>query len=589
MRTLSASLTAAQKAASRTPYVKLEATNEIAGVVRLDWSRLYTGTEDDYYHAITMPGDGSLVRARITLVADNRKLYRQRVTSPGVGSDYASWTYTSQYNCIAVAAASLSAEVSIFWVNTSREIQRIKSTDSGATWGSPELIGYSSSSAVTGLAAAYKSNGDLAIFWTIGSTLTVKKHVGGSWQSDIPWSETTGDLSGVATVYDGDWNLLVTGKDTDDNYKVWSIVYGDGGEVPAGTWSTLKEIASAPTGGDFEYVRPFLDKPDVYRAFYVESFDGTVAYDRPFWTHTVAGTDFADCLWREPVPFDVSTAYGLALAFSGDYCWAAMPAGIWRASKASQSLDITGDVVSLGMESHPGSGGLTAVLDNARGAYTSPGTGSVAVLDVGCQLEFSPGYVTSQGNESSAGPAFLLEAYEHTGPAARATLTLHAPDAWATIARWRARHQFRWNKSSDDASVKEILQFVLARLGLALSVKSESSVVTGFYPDFAINPGHAGDAVVARLLSFVPDVLFIEGATAYLVNPLAADSSAYSYGGAHAVLEGRYRTGAQETNWVRAEGRVTQSPSGMPSSKVTVGPPSAPHWSRPAGPPALCA
>ena len=49
MRQLSATLLAAQKKASATPYVRVEATNKITGVVRYDWSRLYSGTEADYF------------------------------------------------------------------------------------------------------------------------------------------------------------------------------------------------------------------------------------------------------------------------------------------------------------------------------------------------------------------------------------------------------------------------------------------------------------------------------------------------------------------------------------------------------------
>ncbi len=109
MRSLSSTLLAAQQAASHTPYVKVEAKNKIAGVVRLEWERLYTGSEDDYFHALTIPGDGSFIRARITLPADGRKLYRQRVANPGPSSDFSIWTYTSQYSCIVVAAASSGA------------------------------------------------------------------------------------------------------------------------------------------------------------------------------------------------------------------------------------------------------------------------------------------------------------------------------------------------------------------------------------------------------------------------------------------------------------------------------------------------
>ena len=72
----------AQKQASHTPYVKLESDNKIAGVTRLDWTRLYNGPEDDYFHAVTIPGDGSLVRVRITPPSDSRKLFRQRVADP---------------------------------------------------------------------------------------------------------------------------------------------------------------------------------------------------------------------------------------------------------------------------------------------------------------------------------------------------------------------------------------------------------------------------------------------------------------------------------------------------------------------------
>lgn len=263
MRTLSSTLLAAQKEATRSPYPKVEAKNLISGVVRLDWTRLYTGTEDDYFHAVTMPGDGSLIRARITLPADSRKLYWQRVANPGPSSDFSTWTYTNQYNAAVVACCSLGAEVSIFWINgVNREIRRIKSTDYGVTWGSPELIDYSPTTAIYGIAAAYKPNGDIALFYADQATLYLKRLISGNWQARENWDKTTGDLSGVACVYDGDWNLFVTGKDTAGNFKLWSLIYGDGGIVAADTWSELKEFASAPSGGSFEYHRAFMDKPD---------------------------------------------------------------------------------------------------------------------------------------------------------------------------------------------------------------------------------------------------------------------------------------------------------------------------------------
>ena len=469
MRNLSETLLSAQKQASHTPYVKLEAGNKIAGVTRLDWARLYNGPEDDYFHTVTIPGDGSLVRVRITSPSDSRKLSRQRVADPDPESDFSQWTYTSQYNAVIVAAASLGAEVSIFWIKSDRKVQRIKSTDYGISWGSPELIDYSPTTAINGITAAYKPNGDIALFFADQATLYAKKYESGQWQTKSAWDKTTGALSGVAAVYDGDWNLFVIGQDTDGNFKLWSLVYGDGGDVAAGTWSDLKEFAQAPSGGNFEYHRAFLDKPYVFHCFYVEKFTGSEAYCRPFWSHSVTDTSFVDNLWREPVPFNLSSEYGLAIAHHGDYCWLSSPNGVWRASLASQSLELTADVLSLKQETKTSGGKLTVELRNDDGCFSS----LPSPLDIGCRLNLSPGYNTSQGNEVSPGQSFTLEACEHTGSGGRASLVLYALDGWSLVANWQARYQMRWNKDLNDASVKDILAFVLARAGLKLEVVSQ--------------------------------------------------------------------------------------------------------------------
>jgi len=706
MRTLSATLLAVQKEATRTPYAKVEAKNLITGVVRLDWSRLYTGSEDDFFHAMAMPGNGNLVRLRVTPLVDSRKLYHQLVTNPDENSDYSSWSYLSIDDVFNVASCADGAKVSQFyiedtsfeevvwvspinhddpdsaWTNETNaydentgtyayccayhtwgyylklgvstspslgtiectgikirfsnipsqgmmldvdvspdnsewhtvvdnaclgpednnvwkeyscdkqtvwctrirvfgygdsghqyrlnefyfktdkdgpsDIYHRESTDNGSNWGSWSKIGESPTAAVHGLAADYKANGDLALFFTDNTTLYVQKRLSGNWQSEAASGKSTGVLSSVAAVYDSDWNLLLTGKDISGNYKLWSLIYGDGGDVGAGTWSDLKEIASAESAEGFSFQSVFIDKPDVFRAVYIEKFTGTESYNRPHWSHSVLGASFLSNLWREPVPFNLSSEYGLAIAHYGDYCWMSNPAGVWIALLASTSIDLTSAVLSARMELAPQAGKLSVDLRNDDGRYASPGQGSLAVLDIGCQVDFSPGYVTSSGNEVSSGLSFILEAYEHTSSGGKATLVLYALDGWESIDRWRARHQFRWNKSSNELSVKEILEFVLARVGLKLEVVSQSSVITGYYPEFTINPDTRGDTVVRKLLSFVPDVIFIEGNKAYLVNPQSSDASAYSYFSPytanHIIFEGRYRVGAWEFNRVQVEG-----------------------------------
>ena len=552
MRSLSSTLLAAQKQATRIPYVRVEAKNKIAGVVRLDWARLYSGSEADYFHALTIPDDGSVIRVRITLPADSRKLYRQRVADPGPSSDFSQWTYCNQYDAVIVTATSLGAEVSIFWIKGDRGVYQLKSTDYGATWGSAELIDYCPTTAIYGITAAYKPNGDIALFFADQATLYVKKYVSGEWQNKAAWDKTTGDLSGVATVYDSDWNLFITGKDQNGNFKLWSLVYGDGGEVSPGSWSSLKEFASAPSDGNFEYHRAFMDKPDVYRCFFVERFTGTEAYNRPFRSYSSA--KFIDNLWHEPVPFELSSEYGMAIAHHGDYCWLSTPCGVWRAKLAEESIDLTADVLSLRQELSESQGRLIVELRNDDGQYASPGEGELSALDTGCQLEVSPGYATPEGNEVSSGQAFWVNGYEHISAGGKSSLILYAADGWGLIENWRARHQFRWNKEADEMNVKQIVEFILARAGLKLEVKSQSSVITNYYPDFAIHADNRGGILIKKLLSFVPDVVFIEGNEVYVVNPQPADNSAYSYGSAHPIFEGRYRKGAWELNRVQVEG-----------------------------------
>jgi hypothetical protein len=166
MREITSTLADAQQQAAAVPYTKIKAVNKTGGVVQYDWTRLYTGSEPDYYHALTMPSDGSLIRARITPPSDARKLYCQRVAGPEPESDFSQWTYTGQYNAVVAAAASLGAEVSIFWINISKEVRRIKSTDYGASWGSPELIEYTPTTAIYGLAATWRCSSPTRAIYT---------------------------------------------------------------------------------------------------------------------------------------------------------------------------------------------------------------------------------------------------------------------------------------------------------------------------------------------------------------------------------------------------------------------------------------
>ena len=78
MKTLSATLLAAQKKAHRLPYVEAKVYDYEAGIKRLSWERLYTGTEPDNHHGIAFDGQGNMHRIR----ADGANLYYQKQTLP---------------------------------------------------------------------------------------------------------------------------------------------------------------------------------------------------------------------------------------------------------------------------------------------------------------------------------------------------------------------------------------------------------------------------------------------------------------------------------------------------------------------------
>jgi hypothetical protein len=309
-------------------------------------------------------------------------------------------------------------------------------------------------------------------------------------------------------------------------------------------------MASAPADGNFIYSAPFLHKPDVYRCFYIEQFSGIEAYSRPFWSHSIPGSSFVDTLWREAVPFNLSSEYGLAMASYGTFCWLSMPYAVWRASLDITYLDLTTDILAIKSVINRDWGQLSVELRNDDGRYSS----LPSLLSPGNCLEIGLGYITPVGSEVSHGQAFMLEACKYTSSQGKASLWLEAYDGWSVMSLWTARYQIRWNKDSSEMSIKDILAFVLARVGLRLELRSASDIIATYSPDFTIHPGDRGDSIVSKLLSFVPDVLLIEGGIAYLVNPQSSDSPTYSYGLIHSILYGQYHITAPGINRVQVEG-----------------------------------
>src|SRR6266542_4567147 len=132
MRTLAAPLLTAQRNSSAVPYLQVTVSDRIGGIRRLAFSRLYTGSESDGYHAATMPGDGSLLRARTS----GGRLYYQRVANPGAGSNFASWTDLEAAANAGVALCADGSRALLFFIDSGRTVLKVReSTDNGSTLG----------------------------------------------------------------------------------------------------------------------------------------------------------------------------------------------------------------------------------------------------------------------------------------------------------------------------------------------------------------------------------------------------------------------------------------------------------------------
>jgi hypothetical protein len=545
MRSLTPELLAAQKSASAVPYLKAVVSDRIGGIRRLAWSRLYTGTEPDGYHAAAMPSDGSLIRARTT----GGRVYFQRVTSPGAGSNFSSWTDLDAGANADVALCAEGARVLLFFVDPAGlAIKLRESTDGGATLGAVTTV-VTAGSAVGWLAADGKPNGDACLLYSAGATVYSVRRTGGSWAAASAWTNFAASITGLACYHQGDWNAAVCGTDAAGDAFAWTAVFGDGFLQASGTWSALREVSRASTGSSVSFRAPFLSRPDTYRLTLVEKFTGSAAYNRPCLSHSPATADFALNLWREPVPFDLATDYGLALAFSASAAWAASPFGVWTATLNVPEVDLTADVLEATTDDGSFSGRLRLTLRNDDGRYSA----LPAPLHPGAEIGLSPGYLTSNGPQVSDGPAYWIERIERRSGDGVATVVIEARDGWALLDAWRARRQYAW--AAGEKNVFGILQLLFSRAGLEFSASGASSASTSLYPAFTVHPGESALAAVRRLLEMLPDVVFLRGEFAFLTGPLASEATDYAYGTHHRILSGRYADEHPPTNRAQVFGK----------------------------------
>jgi hypothetical protein len=531
MRSISGTLAAAQKARVRRPYLRVIVSDRHANIRRLRWTQWYAGAEPDNGHAAVVAADGSLIRARF----DGTTLYRSRVTTPVIGSDYSIWTawtppVTPKANLIAFAKAGSTLWAFVINNADNKQTYAATSTDNGATW-SAFALAFTAIENITAIAAAGKSDGNVAVI-TIqtGDNLIAHRWNGSTWTA-YP-GPTTPTFNGVAVHHSGDWNIVATDEDTAAVLPVRelrSYRFGDGFSQATNTWSSGVVIQSALTASGIDFARPYLGRPDVFRATFRQQFTGSVAYDRTHHTYQPATAAYADNLWREPVPLNIVAAFGVAISYDAAQVFLTTARYVYQAAIADGATDLTDRVISADMNETGGPPALSEiVLDNADGAYTVPGSGAAAALTKGAWITVSPGYVSSSGNEFSAGPAYYVEGFRHVYEGGRAVVKITLGAAWTHLARHRFPRAVEF--AAGAKNVFGQLQHIAARVGYELSSSGASAASANLYPPLGLPPGTSALTAIRRILDRVPDRLFARGEFLFLNEPLAADTADATYG-----------------------------------------------------------
>ena len=555
MKTLTATLEAAQKRRQRTPHVEAYVHDLERGIARLAWTRYYTGSEAESHHGIAVDGNNRIHRIRVS----GTTLYRQRSTEATFPSAFSyffpiplvddvsmgSWQVVTTGCAGPCAIAASGLKVYIFWRTTGNVIAYIYSTNGGTSWSSAGTL--ASYSNVLSMAAAWwtggtgvnvvcftlRSNELSAIVWnTDTNSLVVQRIV----TFTAPHTYIITNTFGIGATYDADavaMPVVFAAKRSFSPYNTYDLIRT---QLSATHYFAAMDsfvvVPEDPLDTDLlSHQYPDCHAPLVkedhesLRITAVEKFTGIDPYKRPLTCHVTKDTSFLDNAYTEPCPFlDLTSDYGLRIASNAAYWFLSRP----------------------------------------DGRFASLGEDELASLRFRAEIELKLGYVTTAGQETVDGGRFWIDSWQYnslqlrdTRRANLSTFTIYALDGWGLADRWTPRYQLRWNHAGTPHNVWMILYKVLARMGIRLrdGAWPRSTPMLNYYPDFTLLPGYKGDNAIRRLLETVPDLLVFRGQDAFVKNPLATESPCYTYAhperkvgaGEHAIEAGRYGDRATPT------------------------------------------
>ncbi len=194
-------------------------------------------------------------------------------------------------------------------------------------------------------------------------------------------------------------------------------------------------------------------------------------------------------------------------------------------------------------------------LSNHDGRYNK----LPAELAPGCLLGVRSGYITTDGAQYGPLSVFVLQRLNRLPERPGAVAAAGA--GWLLLAGALAGGLYlSLERQRLPACVKDILAFLLWRAGIRLDSSLCSAVAANTFVDFTIEPGEGGDEVLMRLLSYLPDRLYMQGLCARLVDILQPVVADWEYHGAgepgcdYQLVQAGYRGELYAANQVAGSG-----------------------------------
>jgi len=556
------------------------------------WQRFYSGTETKDSHGLTIPGDGSLIRVRkdgINIYLSRVTSPGPSSTYSTWGASFGGVPAISKVGIASLGAEVMVAtmDASMLWRRQSADYGASWGSWTSMANARPCERGIAIAYKPNGdciIAHASDINDPTSLY--------IQKRTSGSWSTGLGQRGSyDGEVEDLAMYYDGDWNIIALVQEG-SYISVVRMVYGDGYRQAAGTWATDAKIGLGRARVDvaaqvrmrqfqvgwpvgFRRMQPYGPweprtgsvywerHQAVVEALAGETLDVSGPYllkpptscsrpllslarqNQPWLFRLKPGTDFFDYNWNKASFIDTLASRGMALAAdpSGEYIWGTQPNEVWRTPCPGAWSPPTpgsgaGDKITIPIsriaritqaEDPEQRSEIEVELDNSKGTYNVPGSGSLAVLKRGARVNLHLGYKTTSGDQLSEAARYFIEGMEYKRDPNTAAFIVHCADAWGLLEHYQFNKPVEWNIGSDEFTCYQLIGKVMQTVGGTLDYKSKSSLIDSLYPRFDVGAGESAASILRRLLNLVPDVLYFFGLDGYIVYPQASDTVVYKF------------------------------------------------------------